>query len=371
MTAATDIDTDSVVIQSASEVRVQAAPSFYTFNDHTDLSTVWAYDGESTFLSAIMQITQSETPIVAFTSEHGEELENSLYLANLFAENGFQVETVNLAQDTLDDDCRILIIYNPIYDFIGAEAEDQSRNEIEKIDKFLDNFGCLMVFADPTNVGNLTNLNEFLAEWGISYQTDTTVRDTEHAMSTDSYSIVTEYQKDTFGGSIYYELNELATPPKTIIRKPAPIDILWEEGGGINSARTVSPVLKSYDTSEIVRDGMVVGGGSYNLMTISREKSILNNEYYYSYVIAVGSPSFAYQNYIQSNSYANEDILAATMKVVGRERVLANLIFKPFDNTELVITTAEANRLTVAMTLVIPVIAAICGIVVITRRKHS
>lgn len=81
---------------------------------------------------------------------------NALALANVFAANGFEVKTVNLAKDTLDDDTRILVIYNPIYDFIGAEAEDASTNEIEKIDAFLDRRGCLMVFADPQYADNLT-----------------------------------------------------------------------------------------------------------------------------------------------------------------------------------------------------------------------
>lgn len=120
-------------------------------------------------ISGIMQVTQTEKPKVAFTIEHGEEMGNALALANVFAANGFEVKTVNLAKDTLDDDTRILVIYNPIYDFIGAEAEDASTNEIEKIDAFLDRRGCLMVFADPQYADNLTNLNEFLAEWGISY----------------------------------------------------------------------------------------------------------------------------------------------------------------------------------------------------------
>ena len=166
-TAATDIDSDSVVITSGSEVRVYKAQAFFTFNDPTDASTVWAYSGEKSMISGIMQVTQTEKPKVAFTIEHGEEMGNALALANVFAANGFEVQTVNLAKDTLDDDTRILVIYNPIYDFIGAEAEDASTNEIEKIDAFLDRRGCLMVFADPQYADNLTNLNEFLAEWGI------------------------------------------------------------------------------------------------------------------------------------------------------------------------------------------------------------
>lgn len=370
-TAQTDIDTDSVVVQSGSEVRVFTAEAFYSFDDPSDLSTVWAYNGEKKLISGILQVTQTNTPKVAFTTEHGESITDAVYLANLFAENGFTVDTVDLTKDELDEDCRILIIFNPEYDFVGAEAEDQSKNEIEKIDAFLDDFGCLMVFSSAENAGNLKNLNEFLSEWGIAYTPNTTVRDMEHSMSVDGYSVIAEYQKGTLGAGLYTTLNELATPPKTIIRSAAPIEILWESGGGVNATRQVSPVLKSYNTSELMKNGLSSETGSYNLATISRETVIVDNEYYYSHVMAFGSPSFVSSNYLHSNSFANEDIVSAAMKAIGRERVLAVIERKPFDDNDITITTAEANRLTVIMTLAIPAVIALAGAVVIIRRKHS
>ncbi len=370
-TAATDIDTDSVVVESNGEVRVFAAEAFFSFSDPADPSTVWAYFGENKMMSGIMQVTQTERPVVSFTTEHGEDLASAAFLMQQFYDNGFEVTPVNLAQENLSEDCRILVIYDPISDFIGAEAEDDAKNEIEKLDKLLDNYAALLVFESPENVSKLTNLNEFLEEWGISYVADTTIRDTEHSMSVDGYSIIAEYQKDTLGASIYSDLNNLATPPKTIIRKAAPIDILWESGGGLNGSRDVSPVLKSYDTAEQMEGGIVTGTDSYNLMTISRETRIVDNEYYYSYVMAAGSPSFASGSYLESNAYANDDIIGSAMKAIGRERVLSKLERKPFDDDEITITTAESNRWTVAMTTVLPLMFGIAGAVVMTKRKHS
>ena len=370
-TTNTDIDSDSVVVVSGDEVRIFAAEAFFTFDENYEY--VWAYNGEYKMISGIMQVTQTETPIVAFTTEHGEELDatGAGNLALLFEDNGFAVEQVNLANQELDDDCRILVIYNPRYDFIGSDADSDQFNEIKKIDKFLDGYGCLLVFSDPEYVDNLTNLNEFLEEWGISYVSETYIRDREHAMTIDGYGIVTEYQSETLGASIYSELSALSTPPKAMIYKSMPIDILWESGGDLSGSRDVSPVLKSHETSELVVDGEVTEVGSYNVMTISRETRIVDNEYYYSYVIASGSPSFSDGSYVVSNSYANKDILSAAMKAVGRERVLAVLDFKPFDDDEITITTEEANNWTAAMTLVIPVIVAACGIYVVIRRKHA
>jgi len=191
-------------------------------------------------------------------------------------------------------------------------------------------------------------------------------------MTIDNYSIIAEYQQSsTLGGSLYKDLNSLLTPPKAIIRNSAPIDILWESGGGLSGSRMVSPVLKSYSTSQLVENGTPTETGSYNMVTLSQESVIENNEYFYSYVFAFGSPTFANQNYIESNAYANEDILSAAMLATGRERVLAALTLKPFDDNKITITKKEANNWMFAMTLALPVVLAGCGAFVVIRRKHS
>ena len=71
---------------------------------------------------------------------------------------GFDVETVDLSKDDFSDDTRIVVINNPVYDFAGIEGE--GANEIEKLDRFLDSYGCLMVFSSPENSGNLKNLSD-------------------------------------------------------------------------------------------------------------------------------------------------------------------------------------------------------------------
>ena len=282
------------------------------------------------------------------------------------------MRTINLAQESIDEDARIVVINNPVYDFIGAEADSEFANEIAKLDAFLDRLGCLIVFSDPDNAGNLTNLSEFLEEWGIAFTPDTYVKDTAHSVSTDGMSVVAAYDADTLGASLYKDItSNLITPPKTISRYTTPIEILWENGGDLSGSREVSPILQSYDTAVAVKDGSESGTGVYNLMTVSREMRLMNNDYYSSYVVAIGSSDFASANYLFSNAYANSDILSAVMRATGRDKILADIPFKVFDNTELTITTAQANNWTVGLVTVLPVTAAVVGLAVWVRRKHS
>ena len=130
-------------------------------------------------------------------------------------------------------------------------------------------------------------------------------------------------------------------------------------------------MLKSYETAPALQNNPVVDKGVFNLMTISQETRVIDNEYYSSYVIVSGSTNFANSSYLFSNAYANADILSAAMKATGRDKILANIEFKVFDDTSLDITTAQANDWTLANVLVLPAAAAVCGLVIWVRRKHS
>ncbi|MBQ3900694.1 MAG: Gldg family protein, partial [Clostridia bacterium] len=69
-TSATDITTRSVVVRSGTESKVLTPQSFFVYNEEY---VRWGYQGEYRFVSAIMQVTQSETPVVCFTTRHGEK----------------------------------------------------------------------------------------------------------------------------------------------------------------------------------------------------------------------------------------------------------------------------------------------------------
>lgn len=381
-TSATIINTYSVIIENAvpnvetgkTEYRVHTLNSFFIVNES---GTAWAYNGEAKLASAILQVTAAESrPIVCFTTEHGEDLGSDSTssfgaLLTLFSDAGYDVQPINLSKEEVPKDARIVVINNPIYDFMGADAEEESGNEIDKLDTFLDGFGALLVFSSPDYAGRLTNLNEFLEEWGIAFTPSTYIKDSNNSVSTDGRSVVAQYTSDTLGASLYTDISKLGgTMPKTIIKYAMPIQILWETGGGLSGSRDVSAVLLSSTDAEVIQDGKTVSTGKQeNLMTISRETRIINNDYYYSYVIACGSGD--YSNYLVSNTYANRDILYSAMRAVGKEKVPADLKFKVFETYNLDITTAEANQWTLVLTLALPIIIGICGTVIFIRRKNA
>ncbi len=377
-TEATNIYTTSIIIASGTEFRLMDPKAFFIF-DTEDSSLAWAYNGEKKFAAAILQVTASDMPLVLFTEQHGETLaSDATALVNLFSDAGFAVDTVNLAKDEIPEDCRIIVINDPKYDFIGMEAEAESANEIAKLDGFLDGLGALMVFEDYRHSEKLTNLNEFLEEWGIGFEHGSYMIDDEHSVSIDAATIVSEYEESGIGASIYMDMSmNLDTMPRTLSRNAMPVNILWEENALESGTKNVYSVLSSYDTAELRKDGKTDSTGSRSLMAIARDKIIVNNEnsinadYIYSYVFASGCPNFVSNDYLTSNSYGNSDIIYAAMRAVGRENLLADLKYKEFDDTELTITTAQSTRWTAVFAILPPAIIGIAGIAVRIKRKNT
>ena len=379
-TKGTPINTKSVIIESGTESVVYVHKAFFTYNED---GTRWAYNGEYRYVAGILQVTQAETPIAYFTIGHSEDVGpeddldnfgNATTLKNLLVDCGFDVRKINLSEETLDDDARIVVIYNPKYNFHGVEVEDQSANEIKKIDEFLDDLGGLMVFEDPSYSADLGNLNEYLEEWGISFRHGTQVKDSEHSMSKDGYSIKLQYEtEDTFGKNVYDDLENFDSMPDAIITQAMPIEKLWNAKSMSVGARGIYTMLSSHDSAELIdrETNEVIDSGEFDLVTISYEDNIIDNDHYYSYVMASGSPSFAYNNYLIDGSWGNSDVIFSTMKLIGRDRVLADLDTKPFDDTSSEATTEQAKEFLLSCTFILPAIITITGVVIIIRRKHS
>ena len=376
-TKGTTIDGRTVIIESGTESIVYNYRAFFTYNEE---GKRWGYNGEYRYVAGIMQVTQAETPIAYFTTGHSEDVTKANALANLLYDCGFDVRQIDLKKEEISDDARIIVVFNPKYDFygIGDGEEDadvkESTNEIKKLDEFLDGLGGLMVFEDPEYSAGLNNLNEFLEEWGIQYDSSVSVRDHEHAMTTNGYRIITEYEKDdTFGKDVYDDLENFDSMPHSVIENAMPIKTVWSSHGSMVGAKGIYTMIQSHKTAELVNRETeeVVESGEYNLVTISYENRVIDNDYYYSYVMAAGSPSFAYNNFLIDGSWGNSDVIFSTLKLIGRDRVLADLDTKPFDDTSMDVTTDQARKMTVGMTCIIPAIVAVAGAVVVIRRRHS
>ena len=357
------ISTSNIIVESGTEFRNFTLQALFTF-DTEDSTVPWAFNGEKKLITAMTQITQAETPIAYFTYTHGESL--SYTMQEMFYDAGYELRTIDLVNEEIDEDARLIVISDPKYDFEGISEDTAGRkSEIEKIDDFLDGFGNVMIFRDP-DTGELPELDEFLVEWGIEFD-NSVLKDPMHSIDTTHYSLEGNYAIDeSIGASLVSDIVSVGTVPKTIVRYASPINLLYD----YKDSRQTSVALYSYDTAERYVDGKLTGTGEYPLVALSRELRYIDNTPHYSYVFAVGSKYFTYDNYLDQK-YGNQDIIYTMMRAMGKVQIPSDLKFKVFEDESLVITTADAGTWTGVLTFALPAIIFVLGIVIWIRRKHA
>lgn len=406
------VGTTSVIVEFGTEYRVRDVRSFYTYSDSTSTEP-WAYNGEKIFASSILAVTRAESPVACLTTNHGERLSDTELLTTLDTA-GFQVQELNLSTDEIPENCRLIVVFDPQTDFLVRDGFSSDVDEIDKLDRFLDEDNSLMVFMSPDLTSPLQNFEAYLEEWGVSYDRQKTeeagqttyhpyiVRDTTQSLTVDGYTIKGEYYtKGGEGAQLTYDMtNEVVNPPMMVFRDAMSISFselyspehYVDEESGVTydyavynvdgTYRKVYDVFTTGENAVAMANGQQVAKASavnpLKLMTVSTEsRMVVENETLgtgmneTSYVIACGSTDFASQSLLQSNSYGNSTFLEYALRAIGKEPVPVGVKFKPFgDYTIDTITTSEATQYTVVLTVVPALLALGSGIFVIVRRKN-
>ncbi len=392
----TNIYTSSVIVEFGTEYRVINLRSFFTF-DSDEEEEPWAYNGEKAFTSSILSVTRVASPVACITYNHGETISKSLEQTLIDA--GYVVKHLDLSSQEIPEDCRLVVVHNPISDFDSSTG----NNEIVKLDKFLDGTNSLMVFMNP-DASPLSELEEYLSEWGISFdRTDgyaNRVMDASQSLSSDGYTFKGEYATAGAGAAITEDMRS-AGYPKSMIFKNAmsisysfptktyvPEDSTSTEPKyeyGYNNftdgvARSIYDLFVTSENAESYSNGRLAESASSSsplkLMTISKESRTTQESSYSSideasYVLACGSVDFTSDDLLQNGSYGNTDLLLTALRTIGREPVPVGLEPKPFADSEIdTVTTAEAAQYTTVLALVPLLAASTVGIVIITRRKN-
>ncbi len=404
------IQSTNVIITYGSQYRVRTLDSFYLYNEG-ETETPWAYKGEKLFASSILAVTRADAPIACITTNHQEEWDsgNGQELLGILDLAGYKVQRLDLEHEEIPEKCRLVVVFNPYEDFLEDDGGLSDIDEIDKLDKFLDEANALMVFMSP-KAGPLDVFESYLAEWGIAFDRTQEgantyshmVRDPSESLSVadGGYTFKADYFTQGLGGEVTEELRKRsATYPTVVFKNAMPISYSSEcrpehytdendpsisfDYGRVQLdgySRSIYDIFVTSPDAVATANGREVQKATANnplkLMTISREdhstqESNLFTSEDAAYVMACGSVDFAYNNALGNDSYGNGAFLEYALRNMGQEPVPVGLTMKPFgDYTIDSITTKEATQYTVILTVIPAVLAMGAGIFVIVRRKY-
>ena len=364
------LSTTSIAVRSQGKAKLLGASSFFITAQSTN--QYWAFAGERTLTSAILQAVSIDSPKVYFTMGHSESAPTELL--TIFANNGFIYDAVDLSVDDVPEDANIIVICDPQKDFIGASSDDPTaKSEIDKVASFLNRFGSVMYFSQPGR-GPFPELDDLLKEYGMAFEHDYIIADEKNGLNNSMYNLSANYvEAGNVGDELTASIRNLPSPPKTIVPRAKPIQIL-----NIAGERDVSPVLTSANPlkpQEItsykinVYDNSRSAPEASNLLVVAQKTQYVDNNPKTSLFLVSGSYEFL--AYLPSNSYSNSDILLNAMRIMTSKKVVVDINFKLFDSTALNMTLEEQNRWTFITMFVFPSVISILGVVVWLRRRHS
>ncbi len=416
-TSSTNIYAHQIIFEFGTEYRVCSYDYFFLKSDSTSTDH-WAYNGEQKIASLLLALTRAASPIAGFITNHGENVEACTSFRNLVERAGYDVVDIDLSKDEIPADCRLLICYDPQTDFLGMgndafdSDEAEQSSEIDKLDAFLDNAYSFMLFVDK-DTPELPVLEEYLEEWGVTVsrgenadgKTDSyTIRDETQKLDKDGYTLISDYVTVGTGASITSDMRNVAYPAKVVF--PNATAVTMAEGyrytyveaddtEGTPAFRYGSyyrnGVSRSlYDvfyaglnaTAEAFGEQYEVSTeqNRFKLMTLTAESRTVQETNYLtttepSYVAVFGSTEFASNTILDSAAYGNADVLASTLRAMGREVMPADLEFKAFKVYEVDtdVYTPEASSViatTVCMFLLPVTLCTVVGVCVNIKRKN-
>ena len=323
--------------------------------------TVTSYNGEEVMAGMISWVLNDEHRTAYFTQYHGEVVD--IALANLLVSAGYYVDVIDLKKNEVPEDAGIVIVSNPTSDFEKAYEGSKVRAELDRLATYIEGGGNLLVSLDPY-VKSLPTFEHFLAEYGIAMSYSTSeqgaplrnmVKDIRNAITTDGFTLVTEYADDPLADSISSKVSTY-TDGRVVIREACALELSEDKGA--------RPLLITSATSTIEAGGKKIeasGGYCVGAYNDAGEGS----------VFVVPSVYLAVSDALVTNGYSNKEFVFALIEELYDHEGAPYGCKSVGYNTSILenLTIGTAISYTVFF-MSIPVLIAIVGFVIAIRRKN-
>lgn len=345
--------------------RVYSRDAFYGFNlgDYSVIS----FKGEYRLTSAILSVTTPVAPVAYFITGHGEpvgeyklgeetsDYGDAAYLWNLLRDSGYNIRKIDLQYEDFDTDGNALaIVFGPRTDYTSS-ANSQDAGEIGKLRKFVETPGhSLMVLLNP-DTRDLPALEGFVeAVGGVDYL-DAKLRDNGSASVTvDGYSLVGDRAEGK--NLLADKLSKVDAERKVIFRNTRPLRVT--DSAKASAIYTV-PASSGADLADA--EALKAGDALLTFSTISEG----------SYLVAAGTTMLPYVSYTERSDYANREVVAGALSVMADTENGYAVAAKVIPNEGLDLTTKQATVWTVILSVALPSVITVIGLVVNLRRRYS
>jgi len=353
-----------LVVQSGERVEHLRAANLFYFTQLPDGNvSVVASRAEEALTSAILSVVSEERIMVALLSGNGAADGDAF--PQMLLNNNYIVQTVNITTAVFSD-FDVLLLLSPTIDL--------SEDIVRRLEAFLYNdgqYGKILIYTAGVAQGALPNLDMFLAEWGIRFD-DGMVFETspERTYSFQPFYPTARYVDERYAlllrdPSMPF-LMPLARPMELIFtaRDGYHVQTLLEfsETSGVRPA----DAPEDFTASDATRRGPLPA-----LVASSVNVLAPDGEHLRSYIVVSASTGIFDPIALQNTSVSNAEYLLGLLgDLTGRED-LVSIRPTSLAGRTLGITSAQAMRLSVVLTGVLPLLIFAAGIGVWLYRRYK
>lgn len=342
------IDLGSIIVTCGEKFRVISYNSLFKTNANNSSVSI---DMETKMTSAVIYVSGNMGEVkIYFTTGH-EEIECPNFTSYLTGE-GYFCSEINLSKTDIPEDAAVIVIAGPGNDF--------TLEEIDKIDKFADGGGQIVVTAPLPGIATPPNIADYLAYWGVEFGNDQIVEnDTNRMINTSNGAapapIILEHK---ITEKILTQKLEYVSPESTSI-----ITHVNNIYGAVHS-----PLLRTSDTAESISyNGSETKKGPFDLMVLATKLSGMEK----SNLLAVGSlVSIEAPIIIGQSTYANSDLILNAVASITDNTSSLDIRAKKVSSDYMRMTETQVRLTQIILLYILPAIIFIVGIAIWLRRRY-
>lgn len=355
---------DTASIDSEIETYVMNYGHSSTFSLYNSYGMLGTSNAETAFVSAFMAVADDNPITITFLNANRSEAELP-YFKSLLDANGYMVNEINISTDEIPEDTNVLVMAAPKLDY--------TSEEIDKIDKFLDNDGNLkksLIYMASVEQGETPNIDEFLEEYGLVIE-NSIIGEYEEGYYYSGNPFLTrqfmvgEYYLDGFDANenayFYVPYSRAITP----LYEEDGMKVVWTYLASSSNAYTVD-----IDTEEKKQTGMLysMAIGAKSKFVEDAEGNVSSD---FSHVIAFGTEGFFADSALASAMFENSDMIITMLNEITNKKQGIIITPKAVNAVTFDINEKQANMLKYTFVFIIPAVILITGFVIYLRRKNK
>ena len=351
-----------IIVSSEANKRYKIITASDLFYINTNDYSVYL-NAEKVLTSTIMGTALKDPIKVVYTTGHNEF--DAAGLMNLLEQNAYETEQINLMQDDIDSDADIIVILGPEVDF--------TEEELNKIDKFLDNnsnFNKHVVYFAAYDRQPTPVLDAFCREWGIEVSTSLVAEtDSKNTYSRDAFTIIPELVDDVFAEK-YNQLTTVLLTPNSV-----PLSAVFTETDNRTTevllAFASSTIAKPQDAPDDWTVEDATEKGPFDAAIIGKRTTYTGTLEKTSSVTVFGSYPMASSTLLMMSNCSNAEYLLDVFNTISQNDLKVNIVIKPLGVEPLNMTTSDQLTIGVIFAIVLPLSVLIAGIVIWILRRNK